>query len=75
MKTITIDGVKHHFNWDASDRYVSEYRSMINAQKKPTHDPVDAYRCWHIKNRGKQYPGRILKTQRDYNNYLQECMI
>ena len=70
MKTITIDGVKHHFKWNPSEKYLADYRSAMNAQKKPLHNPADEYKkWWELKNR-KVFTGKILRTSRDYNNYV-----
>ena len=75
MKTITIDGIKHHFKWDAGDKYISDYRSMMNAQKTPMHDPVEEYKkWWRLKNR-KVFTGQILKTHKDYNNHVNGAVI
>lgn len=69
MKTITIDGVKHTFHWDASPQYLSWYRSQMNKQKKCSGDTVRAYKQWYFRKHNKNYAGEVLKTLKDFKKY------
>ena len=75
MKTITIDGIKHHFKWDAGDKYISDYRSMMNAQKNSSGNAIYAYKAWWERKHGEVFTGQILKTHKDYNNYVNGAVI
>ena len=75
MKTITIDGVKHNFQWEPSEQYLSRYRSMIRAQKTPMNEPAYEYRKWWENKHGKLFTGQVLKTNKDFNNYLESNLM